>query len=774
MGVFRNFPYSNFHEMNMDEIIKIIKNMLEEWATYHAEWNQWMADLEESWSEYQDDVNAQWEAYQNTMNTAWQSMQNFINNYFDNLDVQEEINNKIVHMIQTGEFGMLVNEYIPPAVNAWLNLNITQPSGVVIDTSLSVAGACADAKATGDAIRDSANNIDADITVLKERTFPINQWDEVWELGGFSTDTGVPNAATNMIRSKNFIPVKPNTEYFFKMAFLVYDGAIFQYDSNKIYLGSTYLLNGISNTVFETDENARYIKFETQSAYGTTYNHDISINYPASYKNYYPYTDSKIEVELDNTVHAITGSDISIIRNGFLTSYPQYVNTTGQFVEAESGWKRSDFIEVAEGYSVDASLMGYDSQPIIAYYDEDKNYLPNASVISNDQLVVNVNSIVPNGVKYAVFITQTTHTNAYVNIQSVATISEGAKKLHSEIQTNATTTLTGFNGAETYTGHVATNGDLTLDAQPGWTRTGLIETQEGASCIASLKGYLDFPIVAFYDENKNYLPNKSILSNAQLIVNIDTLVPSGVKYVVFVSQTSYNDAFFSIETSATIGNAVNQINKEIFPYKGVNVACLGDSLTVGLTGNNTQLFTNYPYYMKQSRLKGCHITNYGVAGSTTKTFWDDHKSELTVDPDTDIVLMMWGTNGGLVDPNALSTDVEPYNNYEDYADTGVGCYCKIIEYVMELTQNNAQIILITPPYNGDSSINSRVINAQPVVKQIAERYKIPYIDMFKSGISEWNCITYMPIDSVHFSKEGYEWIGKYIGSCVDAICTKLK
>ena len=142
MGIYRNFPYSNFHEMNMDGIIKIIKDMLEDWATYHAEWDSWMDEIEDDWSNYQE-----------VMNEAWQNMQDFINNYFDNLDVQEEINNKIVSMIQTGEFGMLVNEYIPPAVSAWLALHITQPTGVVIDTSLTVAGACADAKATGDMIR---------------------------------------------------------------------------------------------------------------------------------------------------------------------------------------------------------------------------------------------------------------------------------------------------------------------------------------------------------------------------------------------------------------------------------------------------------------------------------------------------------------------------------------------------------------------------------------------------------------------------------------------
>ena len=132
--------------------------MLEEWAQYYAEWDAWMDEMEDDWSNYQE-----------VMNEAWQNMQDFINNYFDNLDVQEEINNKIVSMIQSGEFGLLVNEYIPPAVNAWLNLNITQPTGVVIDTSLTVAGACADAKATGDAI----SNLKNDLFGFTEQTYNL-------------------------------------------------------------------------------------------------------------------------------------------------------------------------------------------------------------------------------------------------------------------------------------------------------------------------------------------------------------------------------------------------------------------------------------------------------------------------------------------------------------------------------------------------------------------------------------------------------------------------
>lgn len=152
MGVYRHFPYSNFHEMNMDEIIKIIKNMLEEWAQYHAEWDAWM-----------DKINDDWSNYQEVMNEAWQNMQDFINNYFDNLDVQNEINNKIASMVDSGEFNRIVNPYIPPAVSDWLAQHITTPETIVIDDSLTIAGAVADSKATGDAIKKVISDIN-DIT----------------------------------------------------------------------------------------------------------------------------------------------------------------------------------------------------------------------------------------------------------------------------------------------------------------------------------------------------------------------------------------------------------------------------------------------------------------------------------------------------------------------------------------------------------------------------------------------------------------------------------
>lgn len=139
MGIFQQFPYSNFHEMNLDEIIKIVRHMLDEWAQYYDTWDDWKEQVTQEWSE----------------------MQSFINNYFDNLDVQTEINNKITAMVTSGEFGQIVDPYIPPEVSAWLAEHITTPETVVIDDSLSIAGAAADAKATGDEIADLKSDLGA-------------------------------------------------------------------------------------------------------------------------------------------------------------------------------------------------------------------------------------------------------------------------------------------------------------------------------------------------------------------------------------------------------------------------------------------------------------------------------------------------------------------------------------------------------------------------------------------------------------------------------------
>ena len=91
--------------------------------------------------------------------TACKQLQDWINSWFDNLDVQEELNKKIDSMVQDGSFETLlhktfdtqINQQTTSAVTAWLVANVTPTgSAVIVDKSLSIAGAAADAKTVGD------------------------------------------------------------------------------------------------------------------------------------------------------------------------------------------------------------------------------------------------------------------------------------------------------------------------------------------------------------------------------------------------------------------------------------------------------------------------------------------------------------------------------------------------------------------------------------------------------------------------------------------------
>ena len=71
-----------------------------------------------------DNVNLTGQQMENLTN-AMIELQNYVNNYFDNLDIQDEINNKLDEMVQNGYFDILINNYFNPNFKIIMPKNFT-------------------------------------------------------------------------------------------------------------------------------------------------------------------------------------------------------------------------------------------------------------------------------------------------------------------------------------------------------------------------------------------------------------------------------------------------------------------------------------------------------------------------------------------------------------------------------------------------------------------------------------------------------------------------
>ena len=123
----------------------------------------------------------------------------------------------------------------------------------------------------------------------------INIWDEDWEVGIYnsSSDTVIKVVDTTHIRSKNPIRVDEGITYYFNSA--SYNVHLIVADESGNVLYRTTSLN---NGTFTVPTNGKYVYFNMALAYGTTYNNDISINYPSTDTEYHAYNGQTYTTQL--------------------------------------------------------------------------------------------------------------------------------------------------------------------------------------------------------------------------------------------------------------------------------------------------------------------------------------------------------------------------------------------------------------------------------------------------------------------------------------------
>ena len=133
------------------------------------------------------------------------------------------------------------------------------------------------------------------------KTVGFNQWDEEWELGVLNVNTGANYPSDSRIRSKNYIPCMPSTDYYFYCGSITTDYntklRICWYDENKNFIQTNSDIRW--NYIHTSPSNAHFMRFCFINENITSYRNDICINISSS-KNatYEPYTESTLSLPI--------------------------------------------------------------------------------------------------------------------------------------------------------------------------------------------------------------------------------------------------------------------------------------------------------------------------------------------------------------------------------------------------------------------------------------------------------------------------------------------
>ena len=150
-----------------------------------------------------------------------------------------------------------------------------------------------------------------------------NIWNEQWENGVINSDGSIGSAPTRIL-SKNYIPVVAGKTYVMLWPAGINRGRGAYYDADfhlvqyKSDFPDTYAGTGTYQYgTFTVPAGSCYVKFCTNASYGTTYNNNISLNYPEIDLNYHAYNGAEYDVTLPTTeVFSIIGNNVVTCNTG--------------------------------------------------------------------------------------------------------------------------------------------------------------------------------------------------------------------------------------------------------------------------------------------------------------------------------------------------------------------------------------------------------------------------------------------------------------------------
>lgn len=448
------------------------------------------------------------------------------------------------------------------------------------------------------------------------------------------------------------------------------------------------------------------------------------------------------------------------LENGYLT--------IDGSVTSDIVWKTTPYIDLSCIKMKNVNVIGHDSVHSFTFYDKNLYRIGSIKKDTNNQVIVDDDIMIPPNTAFVRI--SFANTQGYNNVTFVFDENklssnfikkdgDTVKAINEFIEINKIIDKTDFPLDTVLT----TAGFYTYEA---WYSTGYKEINF-TKIMGTLNGYSFIYSIAYFDENKKLISGITSKIDGEDVI-ITSTPPINAKYYMLcapmglkprIDITLINNVIDKLEYD--VNNIKNniaidekyKIKNEYLRVLFKKVLCDGDSLTQGDYGSNPPGTANiheenYPYFL--NKITGWETVNNGECGISTKAFWERRTKNISYD-DIDLVIIFLGTNGGLTD--TLESDVigDDYNNY---ANTNTGSYCKIIEYI-KAKKPNMQFCLCTLPQMGAIS-RVELENTNKVIEKIAHKYNLPIADLYnKSKMNFTNGNIYRPIDNLHFGRLGY-------------------
>ena len=466
------------------------------------------------------------------------------------------------------------------------------------------------------------------------------------------------------------------------------------------------------------------------------------------------------QAEFDEAVSDLK-SDLTTFKGfNYTVIAGSYVGKNDGAVSSLGAYCVTDFIECSNIDIAVRTKVGNDISGI-CFYDKNKTYISGYNPYSDNEAITKLTK--PSNTVYVRVSCLTSYSaNLFITpcdiVQKIEYLSENKLPTEEFDKVVGTTSVNPSFTSREYiyasTGNVGTIGFDSLKASD------FIVIPVATTEIDVYTAFVDSAGLAFYDANKSYISGVAYAEGHNDQPYLYKLTPpTNAKYFRFsvhTSNISIDDVTVNIYTTIkSLQNGLSELSANsdsldgrFWSYALWKVLCIGDSLTSG--ANYTESWAgasideNYPRIL--GRMLDADVVNGGVSGYSASQWYNNKSSDYNYS-NYDTFIIWLGTNEGLTD--TLDTDVNPYSDYHDYANTNTGNYCKIIEAIQSANVNCAIFLVEVFATSGDMGKDT----VNEVIDKIATKYNLPVIDNSDLG-STAHPELHGNILNPHFSKAG--------------------